>query len=163
MITSALRAIAGAWAAGDRSGVEGFRDRSGFVRAGANGRPGSDEFKITRGFPNGWREVMLADLMAILGGGVRSPKDSGKECCRACWIMNHAVVLPGKTVPISPGGEAHFRSGRLSSFGVSRIKMLFRGASKERADEFSESGMCRGGAAELSASRVRRGRSIDCV
>jgi len=117
---------------GDTSGVEVFGSIR-ILRAARHGRRGdaiskpSGIFRMDGGLGCG------TILMAIFGGGSADrPKDNGKDCCRACWIINMRCLQGARTIPIRAwAAKPHFRVGDLQ---VSEFRELNAvGTIQERA------------------------------
>src|SRR6266403_1148070 len=97
--------------------------------------------------------------MAIFGRWeCRRPKDSEKDCCRACWIMTSCDVLQGARTDSYPclAAKHIFAVGDFTSFGVSRIKCC-PGAIKERAMNLVKAGCAVVAALALSVSLSAQG------
>src|SRR5258708_30957573 len=97
--------------------------------------------------------------MAIFGRWeCQRPKDSEKDCCRACWIMTSCDVLQGARTDSYPCRAAKhiFAVGDFTSFGVSRIKCC-PGAIKERAMNLVKAGCAVVAALALSVSLSAQG------
>src|SRR6266404_1102047 len=97
--------------------------------------------------------------MAILGRWeCRRPKDSEKDCCRACWIMTSCDVLQGARTDsyLCRAAKRIFAVGDFTSFGVSRIKCC-PGAIKERAMNLVKAGCAVVAALALSVSLSAQG------
>src|SRR5258707_714492 len=97
--------------------------------------------------------------MAIFGRWeCRRPKDSEKDCCRACWIMTSCDVLQGARTDsyLCRAAKHIFAVGDFTSFGVSRIKCC-PGVIKERAMNLVKAGSAVAAALALGVSLSSQG------